>query len=92
MAFHKVAMSLTVLNLILFVLNTFIIKFLSRGLFYFSGLYLPVVLVFIYLTLILYYLIKREKVNFRLLILISGTNLLCVLIYSIYMNNALMVR
>ncbi|OJW54307.1 MAG: hypothetical protein BGO55_11440 [Sphingobacteriales bacterium 50-39] len=92
MAFHKLAMSLTALNLILFVLNTFVIKFLSRYLFYLSGLYLPVILILIYLTLILYYLIKKEKINLRLLILISCTNLFCVLIYSIYMSKALMVR
>lgn len=89
---HNSVIYLSFINLIIFVINTFFIKFLNRDLFYLTGLYLPAALVFIYLLLILYTLLKRGNLNFILLILILIINLICFLLYSFYMNKALMVR
>jgi hypothetical protein len=89
---HKSVFYLSASNLILFVTNTFFVKFLSRDLFYLTGLYLPAALFFIYLLLIVYALIKGKKVNFVLLISILIINLICFLLYSFYMSKALIVR
>jgi len=89
---HKSAIYLSVVNLMLFVANTFFVKFLSRDFFYLTGLYLPAALVFICLFFIVYALIKKKKTNFVLLISILAINLVCFLLYSFYMSKALMVR
>lgn len=89
---HKPVFYLSGINLILFVINTFFIKFFNRNLFYLSGLYFPATLVFSYLLLIIYALIVKKKLNFILLISILIINLTCFLLYSIYMSEALRVR
>ncbi len=89
---HKSVIYLSTANLILFVFNTFFVKFLSRDLFYLTDLYLPTALFFIYLLLIVYVLIKKQKPNFGLLISVLVINLICFLLYSFYMSKALVVR
>jgi len=89
---HKLVLYLSIANLILFVTNTFFLKFLDRDLFYLTGLYLPVILILLYLLFIIFSLIKKMKSFFALQIFILTINIVSFSLYTFYMSRALMVR
>jgi hypothetical protein len=81
----------SILSLAVFFINTYIIKFLPRDLFYFFGIYFPFGLIIISIVIKLF---LKEKVvlNWMNMFLILVINLMTFISYSIYMNNALMVK
>ncbi len=90
--FNKLVLCISVINLILFVVNTFFIKFLNRDLFYFSGLYIPAILFSIYFFTLIFFLVKQRNINLAVLIFVLIVNLITFLLYAFYMTKAIKVR
>lgn len=82
----------SVLNLCIFIFNTYFIKILPRDLFYFTGFYFPAFIVFALIIYLIYILISINKMPLFNIVVSIIINAITFYIYYNYMEQALKVN
>jgi hypothetical protein len=82
----------SILSCVLFYVNTYLFKYFPRDVFYLLGLYIPTILIVFVIGYFFYFKFNKKELEKLPLILTFFFNLITLLLYGYYMQQALIVR